>query len=42
MIVVPDEAWLEGLSREPTGGPWVMWAETPFVHVMVPTGQRGN
>lgn len=37
MIVVPDEQMLEGLSSDAeTGGPWVMWRDTPYVHVMVP------
>ncbi|MGH7541147.1 MAG: hypothetical protein ACRELC_09120 [Gemmatimonadota bacterium] len=38
MMVVPDEAWLEGLPTSPEGGgPWVMWRVTPYVHLMVPT-----
>lgn len=37
MIVVPDAEVLRGLPTEPhLGGPWVMWRDTPFVHVMVP------
>lgn len=38
MMVVPDEAMLEGLPTSPDqGGPWVMWRGTPLVHVMIPT-----
>lgn len=37
MIIVPDASMLRGLSHDPhTGGPWVMWRDTPYVHVMVP------
>lgn len=37
MIVVPEEAMLAGLPTDPdTGGPWVMWPDTPLVHIMVP------
>jgi len=36
MIVVPREM-LEGLSNDPSsGGPWVMWGDTPYAHIMVP------
>lgn len=41
MLIVPDEAMLEGLPTTPdTGGPYVMWSGTPFAHVMVPVDQR--
>lgn len=41
LMVVPDPALLEGLPDEPgTGGPWVMWKGTPYVHVMIPTPGR--
>jgi hypothetical protein len=37
MIIVPDEALLAGLPTDPdSGGPYVMWRGTPFVHVMIP------
>ena len=37
MVVVPASSWLEGLPTDPNqGGPWVMWRETPYVHIMVP------
>lgn len=39
MMIVPDEAMLEGLPTHPdsAAGPWVMWRGTPYVHVMIPT-----
>lgn len=37
MVIVPDAAWLEGISTDPhNGGPYVMWKGTPYAHVMVP------
>ncbi len=36
MIIVP-KAMLEGMTDDPgTGGPWVMWGDTPYAHIMVP------
>ncbi len=36
MLVVPKEM-LKGLSDDPTnGGPYVMWKDTPYAHIMVP------
>lgn len=37
MVLVPDENMLSGLPETPDdGGPWVMWRNTPYVHIMVP------
>lgn len=37
MIVVPNNSMLSGLPQDPDqGGPWVMWRNTPYVHIMVP------
>lgn len=37
MIIVPDSAMLRGLPTDPkSGGPWVMWRNTPYAHIMVP------
>jgi hypothetical protein len=37
MVVFPDPKALEGLPTTPdSGGPWVMWAGTPYAHVMAP------
>jgi len=40
MIVVPKEM-LKGVSSDPsTGGPYVMWGDTPYAHIMVPVAQE--
>jgi hypothetical protein len=36
MIVVPDPSTLEGLPTSPGDGPWVMWPDTPYAHIMIP------
>lgn len=37
MVIVPDKAALADMSTDPkNGGPYVMWAGTPFAHIMVP------
>ena len=37
MILVPDEKMLAGLPTDSeNGGPWVMWRNTPYVHIMAP------
>lgn len=39
MIVVPDVKSLAGISTDPgNGGPYVMYAGTPYAHIMAPTG----
>ncbi|MEX0979917.1 MAG: hypothetical protein WDZ89_02415 [Gemmatimonadota bacterium] len=41
MMVVPDPALLESLPTDPgNGGPWVMWRDTPYAHVMIPTPRQ--
>ena len=36
MIIVPKEL-LEGITTDPTtGGPYVMWKDTPYAHIMIP------
>jgi hypothetical protein len=43
MIFVPDTALLDGLPSAPyAGGPYVMWKDTPYAHVMVPTDHTPN
>ncbi len=38
MILVPDPKALNGISTDPNnGGPYVMFAGTPYAHVMAPT-----
>ena len=39
MLLMPSTDMIEGMSRDPfAGGPYVMWDNTPLVHVMVPVG----
>lgn len=38
MIVVPDKAMLEGLSRDPSDPVYVMWGDTDYAHIMVKVG----
>ncbi len=39
MIIVPDSADLAALSTDAkNGGPYVMWRDTPYAHVMIPVG----
>ena len=39
MIIVPKEL-LKGLPTDPfNGGPYVMWEDTPYAHIMVPVKQ---
>jgi len=36
MIIVP-KSMLEGVTDDPgTGGPYVMWKDTPYAHIMMP------
>lgn len=35
MVVVPDQATLEGLSTDPEDPVYVMWKDTPYAHIMV-------
>jgi hypothetical protein len=42
MIVVP-KTMLEGITRDPSGGgPYVMWGDTPYAHIMVPVALEGK
>jgi hypothetical protein len=37
MVLVPDQASLKNLSTDSkNGGPWIMWAGTPYAHIMIP------
>lgn len=43
MMVVPDPGTLQGLTTDPdNGGPWIMWADTPYAHVMMPVDEAGH
>lgn len=40
MIIVPKEL-LKGVSDDPyNGGPYVMWKDTPYAHIMVPLDNK--
>ncbi len=39
MLIVPKEL-LEGIGSDPsTGGPWVMWGDTDYAHLMIPVAR---
>ena len=41
MVIVPDKSLLEGMTTDHlNGGPWVMWANTPYAHIMIPIDSR--
>ena len=41
MILIPDRSKLKGISTDHlNGGPWVMWPDTPYVHLMIPLESR--
>lgn len=43
MLVVPDPALLKGFPTRRTGvGPYVMFAGTPYAHLMVPVSDHGH
>jgi hypothetical protein len=40
MVIVPKEA-LRGITDDPSsGGPYVMWKDTDYAHIMIPVGPR--
>ena len=37
MVLVPDVSALKSVPTDSkNGGPWIMWADTPYAHLMVP------
>lgn len=43
MIMTPNNAGLDMITTDPeSGGPWVMWAGTPYAHIMVPVAAKGH
>lgn len=43
MMILSDTSLLKSLPTDPdNGGPWVMWAGTPYAHVMIPTVPRSQ
>lgn len=42
MIIVPKQM-LKGITSDPSGGgPYVMWGETPYAHIMIPVALEGK
>jgi hypothetical protein len=40
MVIVPKEL-LEGITTDPSqGGPYVMWKDTDYAHIMIPVGNE--
>jgi hypothetical protein len=40
-VLVPDDSMLEGISTDPNnGGPWIMWRDTPYAHLMIPAARK--
>ena len=43
VIIVPDLKMLDGITTDPKqGGPWVMYKDTPYAHLMVPAPRPGR
>ncbi len=43
MVLIPDKALLKGISKDHrNGGPWIMWPDTPYAHIMIPIESRGH
>ncbi len=41
MMLIPDQSLLENISTDHlNGGPWVMWPDTPYAHLMIPVVPR--
>lgn len=37
MVLVPDHAMFDNISTQPNnGGPWIMWPNTKYAHIMIP------
>ena len=43
MLLLPGEDALAGYSADPhNGGPWIMWPDTPYAHLMIPIDSYGD
>ncbi len=41
MVLVPNQDLLNGISTDHmNGGPWIMWPDTPYAHIMIPVESR--
>ena len=42
MMLVPNRDALQSISTDHlNGGPWIMWPNTPYAHIMIPIETRG-
>lgn len=42
MMLVPNRELLKNISTDHlNGGPWIMWPDTPYAHIMIPLESRG-
>lgn len=43
MMLIPGQVGLDAISSDPwNGGPWVMWPDTPYAHIMIPVDPYGG
>ncbi len=43
MVLVPDQSMFDNISTDPNnGGPWIMWPDTPYAHIMIPIDSYPN
>lgn len=41
MMLVPDRSMLDGVTTDhESGGPWIMWKDTPYEHLMIPATKK--
>ncbi|MBI4464700.1 MAG: hypothetical protein HY647_08365 [Acidobacteria bacterium] len=42
MVLIPNRDFLKSISTDHlNGGPWIMWPDTPYAHIMIPLESRG-
>jgi hypothetical protein len=40
-VLLPDASMYESVSSDPdNGGPWIMWGDTPYAHLMIPAARK--
>ncbi len=43
MMLIPNREMLKNISTDHlNGGPWIMWPDTPYAHIMIPLESRGG
>jgi len=41
MMLIPNTEILKSISTDHlNGGPWIMWPDTPYAHIMIPIESR--